>query len=153
VAMGLLPARPMSRYDGVHAASPTIHGRSATFRAAASMAVELPTSRCQITTETRRRQHWVGDTTEMLTSSGGKFYLAALIALYARYCVGWGVSPVNDRHLTSRALEMAIRRRCPQAGLLHHTDQGSTYASDDYQDILAAHGITCSMSRRGNCLD
>jgi transposase InsO family protein len=98
-------------------------------------------------------QRWVGDTTEMLTSTGGKFYLAALIDLYARYCVGWAVSAVNDRHLARRALEMAIRRRCPQAGLLHHTDQGSTYTSEDYQDILAAHGITVSMSRRGNCLD
>ena len=98
-------------------------------------------------------QRWVGDTTEMLTASGGKFYLAAIIDLYARYCVGWAVSAVNDRHLTMRALAMAIRRRCPQAGLLHHSDQGSTYASEDYQDLLAAHGITCSMSRRGNCLD
>jgi len=98
-------------------------------------------------------QRWVGDTTEMLTTTGAKFYVAALIDLYARYCVGWAVSAVNDRHLTSRALEMAIRRRCPQAGLLHHTDQGSTYASEDYQDLLAEHGITVSMSRRGNCLD
>src|SRR5262249_30821794 len=98
-------------------------------------------------------QRWVGDTTEMLTTAGAKFYLAALIDLYARFCVGWAVSAVNDRHLARRALEMAIRRRCPQAGLLHHTDQGSTYASEDYQDILAEHGITVSMSRRGNCLD
>jgi len=98
-------------------------------------------------------QRWVGDTTEMVTASGGRFYLAAIIDLYARYCVGWAVSAVNDRHLTIRALEMAIRRRCPQAGLLHHSDQGSTYASEDYREVLAAHGITCSMSRRGNCLD
>ncbi|MDX2088424.1 MAG: IS3 family transposase [Kofleriaceae bacterium] len=98
-------------------------------------------------------QRWVGDTTEMRTMTGAKFYLAALIDLYARFCVGWAVSAVNDRHLARRALEMAIRRRCPQAGLLHHTDQGSTYASEDYQDVLAAHGITVSMSRRGNCLD
>ena len=48
---------------------------------------------------------------------------------------------------------MALKRRCPDAGLLHHSDQGSTYASEDYQDILDAHGITCSMSRRGNCHD
>jgi transposase InsO family protein len=54
---------------------------------------------------------------------------------------------------SSRALEMAIRRRCPETGLLHHSDQGSTYASEDYQDLLAEHGIACSMSRRGNCLD
>ncbi|MGE0549495.1 MAG: IS3 family transposase [Kofleriaceae bacterium] len=98
-------------------------------------------------------RRWVGDTTEMLTTSGGKFYLAAIIDLYARFCVGWAVSAVNDRHLTMRALEMAIRRRCPQAGLLHHSDQGSTYASEDYRDMLQVHGITCSMSRRGNCLD
>lgn len=98
-------------------------------------------------------QRWVGDTTEMLTTSGGKFYLAAIIDLYSRFCVGWALSAVNDRHLTMRALEAAIRRRCPEAGLLHHSDQGSTYASEDYQDLLAAHGIECSMSRRGNCLD
>jgi transposase InsO family protein len=98
-------------------------------------------------------QRWVGDTTEMLTTTGAKFYLAAIIDLYSRYCVGWAVSAVNDRHLTMRALEMAIRHRCPQAGLLHHSDQGSTYASEDYQDLLAEHGIVCSMSRRGNCLD
>ena len=48
---------------------------------------------------------------------------------------------------------MALKRRCPDAGLLYHSDQGSTYASEDYQDVLDAHGITCSMSRRGNCHD
>jgi transposase InsO family protein len=52
-----------------------------------------------------------------------------------------------------KALDMAIRRRCPDAGLLHHSDQGSTYASEDYQKALTAHGITCSMSRRGNVHD
>jgi len=57
------------------------------------------------------------------------------------------------RHLTLRALEMAIKRRCPETGLLHHSDQGCTYASEDYQKRLVAHGITCSMSRRGNCHD
>ena len=98
-------------------------------------------------------QRWVGDTTEMRTSSGGKFYLAAIIDLFSRFCVGWAVSAVNDRHLTMRALEAAIRRRCPSAGLLHHSDQGSTYASEDYRDLLDANSIVCSMSRRGNCLD
>ena len=98
-------------------------------------------------------QRWVGDTTELRTFTGGKFYLAAVIDLFSRYCVGWAVSAVNDRHVTMRALEMAIRRRCPETGLLHHSDQGSTYASEDYQDLLAENGIACSMSRRGNCLD
>jgi transposase InsO family protein len=98
-------------------------------------------------------QRWVGDTTELRTFNGAKFFLAAIIDLYSRYCVGWAVSAVNDRHVTMRALEVAIRRRCPEAGLLHHSDQGSTYASEDYQALLAEHGIACSMSRRGNCLD
>jgi transposase InsO family protein len=73
--------------------------------------------------------------------------------LYSRFVVGWAISAVNDRHLTIKALEMALKRRCPGLGLLHHSDQGSTYASEDYQDVLAAFGITCSMSRRGNCYD
>jgi transposase InsO family protein len=89
----------------------------------------------------------------MLTVSGAKFYLAAIVDLYSRFCVGGTMCAVNDRHLTMRALEAASRRRCPSAGLLHHSDQGSTYASEDYRDLLKANGITCSMSRRGNCLD
>ena len=67
--------------------------------------------------------------------------------------VGWAVSAVNDRHLTIKALEMALKRRCPQIGLLHHSDQGCTYASADYQALLDGRGIVCSMSRRGNCHD
>ena len=67
--------------------------------------------------------------------------------------MGWAVSAVNDRHLTIKALEMALKRRCPDIGLLHHSDQGCTYASEDYQAILEARGIVCSMSRRGNCYD
>ena len=98
-------------------------------------------------------QRWVGDTTELLIGASGKLYLAAILDLFSRYIVGWAVSAVNDRHLTIKALEMALKRRCPEAGLLHHSDQGCTYASEDYQAVLEAHGITCSMSRRGNCYD
>ena len=98
-------------------------------------------------------QRWVGDTTEFVIGSSGKLYLAAVLDLYSRFIVGWAVSAVNDRHLTVKALQMALKRRCPQAGLLHHSDQGCTYASEDYQAVLETHGITCSMSRRGNCYD
>jgi transposase InsO family protein len=98
-------------------------------------------------------QRWVGDTTEFVIGSSGKLYLAAILDLFSRFIVGWAVSAVNDRHLTIKALEMALKRRCPEIGLLHHSDQGCTYASEDYQTILAARGITCSMSRRGNCYD
>ena len=98
-------------------------------------------------------QRWVGDTTEFVIGSSGKLYLAAILDLFSRFIVGWAVSAVNDRHLTIAALEAALTRRCPEIGLLHHSDQGSTYASEDYQDALEARGIVCSMSRRGNCHD
>jgi transposase InsO family protein len=100
----------------------------------------------------RPNQKWVGDTTELVTGNG-KLFLAVILDLFSKYVVGWSLSPVNDRHLTIAALERAVVQRCPGADLLHHSDQGSTYASEDYQDVLAAHGITCSMSRRGEVLD
>ena len=98
-------------------------------------------------------QRWVGDTTEFVIGESTKLYLAAILDLYSRFIVGWAVSPVNDRHLTIKALEMALKRRCPEAGLLHHSDRGCTYASEDYQALLDARGITCSMIRRGDCYD
>jgi transposase InsO family protein len=105
-------------------------------------------------TAARPNQRWVGDTTELLIGgSGAKLYLAVILDLFSRFVVGWAVSAVNDRHLCLKALDMALRRRDPDAGLLHHSDQGSTYASEDYRKVLDARGITCSMSRRGNCYD
>jgi transposase InsO family protein len=98
-------------------------------------------------------RRWVGDTTEFVIGDSGKLYLASILDLYSRFVVGWAVSAVNDRHLTMRALDMALKRRCPDLGLMHHSDQGSTYASEDYRAVLETHRITCSMSRRGNCHD
>ena len=106
----------------------------------------------QFTAE-KPNQRWVGDTTEFVIGESGKLYLAAILDLYSRFIVGWAVSAVNDRHLAIKALEMALKRRCPEAGLLHHSDQGCTYASEDYQRLLDTRGITCSMSRRGDCYD
>jgi transposase InsO family protein len=96
---------------------------------------------------------WVGDTTELYVGDSGRLFLAAILDLYSRFVVGWALSAVNDRKLVMKALDMAVRRRCPDANLVHHSDRGSTYASEDYQRELDARGITCSMSRRGNCLD
>ena len=98
-------------------------------------------------------ERWAGDTTEFVIGESGKLYLAAILDLFSRFVVGWAVSAVNDRHLTIRALETALKRRGPEAGLLHHSDQGCTYASEDYQRLLDTRGITCSMSRRGDCYD
>jgi putative transposase len=67
-------------------------------------------------------QRWVGDTTEFVIGSSGKLYLAAVLDLFSRFVVGWAVSAVNDRHLTIKALEMALKRRGPDIGLLHHSD-------------------------------
>jgi len=98
-------------------------------------------------------QRWVGDTTEFVIVENGKLYLAAILDLFSRFVVGWAISAVNDRHLVLAALTMALNRRCPDAGLLHYSDRGCTYASEDYQRRLEAHGITCSMSRTGDCYD
>jgi transposase InsO family protein len=107
----------------------------------------------QAFTAERPNQRWVSDTTQLVIGESGKLYLAVVLDLFSRFVVGWAVSACNDRHLTIKALEMALKRRCPEIGLLHHSDQGSTYASEDYQRLLAGRGITCSMSRRGNCYD
>jgi len=90
---------------------------------------------------------------EFLIGEHGKLYLAAILDLYSRFVVGWAISAVNDRRLTLKALEMAVRRRCPAPGLLHHSDRGCTYTCEDYQTYLASHDITCSMSRRADCYD
>jgi putative transposase len=97
-------------------------------------------------------QRWVSDTTEIVVGNG-RMYVAAILDLYSRFLVGWALSAMNDRHLTLKALQQATQRRCPGEGLLHHSDQGSTYASDDYRRALDRYGITCSMSRRGDCYD
>jgi hypothetical protein len=76
----------------------------------------------QFTAE-KPNQRWVGDTTEFVIGESGKLYLAAILDLYSRFIVGWAVSVVNDRHLAIKALEKALQRRCPEAGLLHHSDQ------------------------------
>ena len=98
-------------------------------------------------------QRWVGDTTEFVIGESGTLYLAAILDLFSRFVVGWAVSAVNDRHLPLKALEMALKRRGRRGELVHHSDRGCTYASADYQRRLEAHGITCSMSRPGDCYD
>ena len=95
---------------------------------------------------------WVADTTYIRTKEGW-MYLAAVLDLFSRRVVGWAMGGHNDRHLVLQALKMAIQRRRPPAGLIHHSDRGSTYASGDYQSELNLHGLVCSMSRKGNCYD
>lgn len=103
-------------------------------------------------TATRPNEKWVGDVTFIPTRQGW-LYLAVVIDLYSRCVVGWGMSDRNDRELVANALKMAVKRRRPSAGLLHHSDRGVQYASGDFQALLKEHGINGSMSRLGNCWD
>ena len=96
---------------------------------------------------------WVTDITYIPTGEGW-LYLAVILDLCSRLVVGWAVSERITRELTLTALDMALIRRRPLHGLVHHSDRGSQYASGDYQAVLAGGaGIVCSMSRRGNCWD
>jgi transposase InsO family protein len=76
-----------------------------------------------------------------------------LLDLYSRKVVGWALSRRIDAALVQEALRMALERRHPAAGVLHHSDRGSQYACQTYQQLLKAHGVRCSMSRKGECLD
>ncbi len=95
---------------------------------------------------------WVTDITYIPTGEGW-LYLAAIVDLCSRFVVGWALSDRLARDLPLAALDMALARRRPPRGLLHHSDRGSQYASGDYRRTLDRHGIVCSMSRRGNCWD
>lgn len=97
-------------------------------------------------------QKWVGDITYIWTREGW-MYLAVLIDLFSRRVVGWAMGDSLATELPLRALQMAIQRRRPPRGLIHHTDRGCQYASADYRAVLAQHGIVASMSRKGNCWD
>lgn len=95
---------------------------------------------------------WVGDVTFIWTREGW-LYLAVLVDLYARKVVGWASSENNDTKLALDALRMAVKRRKPPRGLVHHTDRGSTYASGAYRRALKRIGVVASMSRKGDCWD
>jgi transposase InsO family protein len=95
---------------------------------------------------------WAADITYIPTDEGW-LYLGAVMDLYSRRIIGWAMSRHIDSDLVTDALQMAIQKRKPQAGLIHHSDRGSQYASDNFQDLLDDNGIVCSMSRKGDCWD
>ena len=97
-------------------------------------------------------QIWVSDITYVATREGW-LYLAIVLDLRSRRVVGWAMRHTLEWELAGDALTMALARRQPAAGLLHHSDRGVQYACDAYRDLLADHAIDCSMSRRGNCWD
>lgn len=96
---------------------------------------------------------WIADITYVPTDQGW-LYLAAVLDCFSRKVVGWAMADHMETELVSDALQMALQHRQPDGRkLLHHSDRGVQYASDDYQHLLAQHGITVSMSGRGDCYD
>ena len=95
---------------------------------------------------------WVADITYIRIFEGW-LYLAAVMDLYSRKIVGWSMSETITTELALSALKMAVHRRKPPKGLMHHSDRGVQYASHPYQKVLGAHQMVCSMSRKGNCWD
>jgi putative transposase len=100
----------------------------------------------------RPNQKWLADFTYIWTSEGW-LYVAAVLDLFSRRIVGWSMKADRDASLVMDALMMAVWRRGKADALLHHSDQGSQYTSDQFQRLLADNGITCSMSRAGNVWD
>ena len=97
-------------------------------------------------------QKWIADFTYIWTAEGW-LYVAAVIDLFSRRVVGWAMKAEMTAQLVTDALIMAIWRRGKPDSLLHHSDQGSQYTSEQFQRLMADHGITCSMSRSGNVWD
>ena len=95
---------------------------------------------------------WAADITYVPTAEGW-LYLAAVVDLCSRKVVGWSMAEHMRTDLVADALKMAVARRRPGEGLLHHSDRGSQYASDGYRHLLQSHGIECSMSGKGDCWD
>jgi len=103
-------------------------------------------------TASKPNEVWLTDMTYIETQEGW-LYLAAVEDMYSRRVVGWSMDVTMESRLVVDALEMAVQQRYPDEGLLIHSDRGSQYASEHYQRLLAKRGITCSMSRKGNCYD
>jgi transposase InsO family protein len=100
----------------------------------------------------RPNRVWASDLTYVWTTEGW-LYLAVVLDLYSRAVIGWQMGARLSGELVQGALRMALQHRRPTPGALHHSDRGSQYAATVYQQVLATHGITASMSRRGNCWD
>jgi putative transposase len=129
--------------------------RARRFRRTTEVLPSLPVAPNRLNQEFRAsspNQVWTADITYLDTAEGW-LYLATVLDLYSRRIVGWAMAEHLETSLVRDALQMALTQRQPAAGLLHHSDRGRQYASAEYQTLLAAHGVACSMSRRGNCYD
>jgi len=103
-------------------------------------------------TASKPNERWVTDISYVWTEEGW-CYLAVILDLFSRAVVGWALDTTLSTRLPLAALDMAIRRRRPASGLLHHSDRGCQYTSAEYREALTELGVAVSMSRKGNCWD
>lgn len=103
-------------------------------------------------TATGPNQKWLADLTYLRTNDGW-LYLATVLDVFSRRIVGWSMSATRDAQLVCEALQMAVQHRCPEAGLIHHSDRGVQYTSDKLHELFELHDITISMSRKGDPWD
>jgi transposase InsO family protein len=148
-AVGRYKARRLMRQAGLCVRRCKRHPRTTDSRHGYAVAPNLLARQFDVA---KPDQVWVGDSTYVWTAAGWE-YLAVLLDLYSRKVVGWALSSRIDAELVQQALRMALGRRGPAAELIHHSDRGSQYACNADQSLLAEHGIRCSMSRKGDCLD
>ena len=106
----------------------------------------------QFNSPSKPREVWLTDITYIRTDEGW-IYLAVVLDLFTRKVVGWSVDQSMTSQLVVNAMQQAIDRERPEGRILCHSDRGSQYASDQYQTLLKGNGMTCSMSRRGDCWD
>ena len=111
-----------------------------------------PNRLAQLPKASRRDQIWVSDITYIPTEEGW-LYLAVIMDLYSRRIIGWAFAHHLGTELVAAALAMALVHRRPPEGLIHHSDRGVQYASVAYRQVLKAHGVVTSMSRKGCCYD
>jgi putative transposase len=103
-------------------------------------------------TATAPNTKWVADITAIWTSEGW-LYLSVVLDIFSRMVVGWAMDAHRDEALVEQAARMALTRRQPEPGLLHHSDRGSQYTAADYRELLEQSGIVMSMSGKGDCYD
>lgn len=106
--------------------------------------------RCRLGVAPNRK--WIADFTYVWTAEGW-LYVAAVVDLFSRRVVGWSMNAAMTAQLVTDALVMAVWRRGKPDALLHHSDRGSQYISEQFQRLMADHGVVCSMSRSGNVWD
>jgi putative transposase len=114
--------------------------------------VSVPNTLARAFTVSAPNRVWASDITYVRTWEGW-LYVAVVLDLFSRRVVGWSMRPTLHTDIALSALTMAVGQRLPEPGLLQHSDRGSQYTSEDYQQVLREHGIACSLSGRGNCWD